>query len=655
MIVDTLKANSLAQLKEELAVASRPNTLILAFASTDIDHVTLYSLLTQKGYTAVTSSSAGQFLNGELLFKGVICMILELPEGSFKLKRYDYSDDFFDAGKKLGNYAQTAYKESDALLFINASPSTDHEAILDGFHQGADHKVSVFGGLASRRHTADDSFIGIDGRVSKQSAGIVVFDKSKVLLQGLVVGGWEPVGICKKVTKSLGKKIYELDNRPIKDVYKKYFNLPNDASVFNYLEFPIQIKKSDDSTVIRVVVSIEEDGLCYSGHIEEGAEVYFCSPPITKTVSDSINAINNFQKTNKLMDCEAILAFSCCARLYSFGFYIQNELRSFNEMWEEKHIGFFGHGEIGNLNTEGCELHNNSISVVFMKDLTTENARVTHSKNICYKEHKIKIADDLDKNIIIKNLHNQKHVLSNLLQKTSLDLNNAMRELDQYKNGLEQKVEAQLTDIKELDREIINTQKEVIFTIASIAETRSKETGNHVKRVAEYSNIFAQLLGLDKETAELIRQASPMHDIGKVGVPDAILNKPGKLSADEFEQIKTHAQLGYTMLSHSKRPILQVAATIAHEHHEKWDGTGYPRGLAGSDIHLYGRITAIADVFDALGSKRSYKEAWDDEDIWAYFKEQRGKHFDPELIDLFFENLAVFKEIRNHCRDSIYL
>jgi len=111
MIVDTLKANSLAQLKEKLAVASRPNTLILAFASTDIDHVTLYSLLTQKGYTAVTSISAGQFLNGELLFKGVICMILELPEGSFKLKRYEYSDDFFDAGKKLGNYAQTAYKE----------------------------------------------------------------------------------------------------------------------------------------------------------------------------------------------------------------------------------------------------------------------------------------------------------------------------------------------------------------------------------------------------------------------------------------------------------------------------------------------------------------------------------------------------------------
>lgn len=651
MIVNTLKANSVEQLKDRLVVASDPYTLIFAFASTNIDHIALYELLSLKGYIVVTSSSAGQFINGEPLYQGITCMLLELPEGSFKLKGYDYTDDFFDAGEQLGKYAQTAYKDSDALIFMNASVTADHEAILDGFHQGANNEVSVFGGLASYRDTTDDNFIGIDGKVSKQSVGIVVFDKSKVSLQGLVVGGWEPVGTYKIVTKSAGKKIYELDNRPIKDVYKEYFNLQDDASAFNYLEFPIQMIKTGGGTVMRVVVSIEEDGLCFSGHITEGARVFFCSPPITKTVSDSINAINDFQKTNKLMDCEAILAFSCCARLYSFGFYIQNELRSFNEMWEAKHIGFFGHGEIGRFNKEDCDLHNNSVSVVFIKDLSADNASVRHSKDIHYKEHKLNIADDLDKNKIIESLLEQKHVLSNLLQKTSCDLNAALCELDHYKSDLEQKVEAQLTDIKELNREIINTQKEVIFTMGSIAETRSKETGNHVKRVAEYSHIFALLLGLGEETAELIKQASPMHDIGKVGIPDAILNKPGKLTKDEFEKIKTHSQLGYKMLNHSKRPILQVATIIAREHHEKWDGSGYPRGLAGNDIHLYGRISAIADVFDALGSSRCYKKAWKDEDIWAYFKEQKGKHFDPELIDIFFENLAVFKEARKKYRD----
>ena len=651
MVVNTLKANSVEQLQERLAVASHPHTLIFAFASTNIDHIALYDLLSLKGYIVVTASSAGQFINGEPFFQGITCMSLELPEGSFKLKRYDYSDDFFDAGEQLGKYALTAYKDSDALIFMNASVIADHEAILDGFHQGANNEVAVFGGLASYRDPMDDNFIGIDGKVSKQSVGIVVFDKSKISLQGLVVGGWEPVGTFKTVTRSVGKKIYELDNRSIKDVYKEYFNLQDDASLFNYLEFPIQMTKADGGTVMRVVVSIEEDGLCYSGRITEGARVFFCSPPIAKTVCDSIHAINDFQKKNKLTDCEAILAFSCCARLYSFGFYIQNELRAFNEMWKEKHIGFFDHGEIGRFNKEACELHNNSISVVFIKDLTADTAPIAHSKNISYQEHKIEIADDLDKNEIIKNLQEQKNVLSNLLQKTSFELNNALHQLEQYRNTLEHQVEDQLTDIKELNREITDTQKEVIFTMGSIAETRSKETGNHVKRVAEYSRIFALLLGLEKETAELIKQASPMHDIGKVGIPDAILNKPGKLTADEFEQIKTHAELGYSMLNHSKRPILQVAAIIAREHHEKWDGSGYPKGLVGNEIHIYGRITAIADVFDALGSPRCYKAAWKDEDIWTYFDEQKGKHFDPELIDLFFEHLDVFKEIREKYRD----
>ncbi len=198
-----------------------------------------------------------------------------------------------------------------------------------------------------------------------------------------------------------------------------------------------------------------------------------------------------------------------------------------------------------------------------------------------------------------------------------------------------------------LNREIIATQKEVISTMGAIGETRSKETGDHVKRVAEYSKLFALKSGLSLKEAEEVKMASPMHDIGKVGIPDDILNKPGKLTENEFEIMKTHAELGYDMLKGSQQPLLKTAAIIAMEHHEKWDGTGYPKGLKGEEIHLYGRITAVADVFDALGHDRVYKKAWPMEKILDLFKEGRGTHFDPNLIDLFFDNLDEFLSIRD--------
>lgn len=209
-----------------------------------------------------------------------------------------------------------------------------------------------------------------------------------------------------------------------------------------------------------------------------------------------------------------------------------------------------------------------------------------------------------------------------------------------------------LAELKVLNQEIIETQKEVIFTMGSIGETRSRETGLHVKRVAEYSRLLAKLSGLDDYEADLIAMASPMHDIGKVGIPDSILNKKGKLDEAEFEIMKTHVIIGYDMLKHSERPILRTAATIALEHHEKWDGSGYPKGLKENKIHIYGRITALADVFDALGSDRCYKKAWADEDIFALLKEQSGKHFDPTLIDMFFSNIEDFFSIRTQYRDA---
>lgn len=203
-----------------------------------------------------------------------------------------------------------------------------------------------------------------------------------------------------------------------------------------------------------------------------------------------------------------------------------------------------------------------------------------------------------------------------------------------------------------LTQEIEDTQKEVVFTMGAIGESRSKETGNHVKRVAEYSYILAIANGMDRAEAEMLKQASPMHDIGKVAIPDSILNKPGRFTAEERAVMERHAELGYKMTNSSDRPLLKTAAIVAYEHHEKWDGTGYPRGLKGEEIHIYGRITALADVFDALGSDRVYKKAWDDDRIFNLFKEERGKHFDPKLVDAFFDNLDEILEVREKFKDE---
>ncbi|ACN15800.1 two-component response receiver and regulator protein [Desulforapulum autotrophicum HRM2] len=196
-----------------------------------------------------------------------------------------------------------------------------------------------------------------------------------------------------------------------------------------------------------------------------------------------------------------------------------------------------------------------------------------------------------------------------------------------------------------LTREIVETQKEVIYTLGEIVETRSKETANHVIRVAEFCYLLAQKYGIDPTCAERLKLASPMHDIGKIGIPETILHKPGRLTKEEFEIIKTHAETGYYILKNSKRQILQTAAIVAWQHHEKWDGSGYPQGLSREDIHIYGRITAVADVFDALSHKRCYKDAWSMDRIMELFKKESGKHFDPALMDIFLAEKERFVEI----------
>lgn len=209
-----------------------------------------------------------------------------------------------------------------------------------------------------------------------------------------------------------------------------------------------------------------------------------------------------------------------------------------------------------------------------------------------------------------------------------------------------------VTEIVELNREMEETQREIIYKMGEVGESRSKETSNHVKRVAEYSHLLALKAGLSQQKADMLLIASPMHDIGKVGIPDKILKKPAKLTEDEFLEMKKHAVIGYEILKSSKRSMLRAAAIVAHEHHEKYDGTGYPNGKKGEEIHIFGRILAITDVFDALGHDRCYKKAWSIENIVKFFKEERGKHFDPALTDYFLNNLDEFLEIKSRYSDD---
>jgi HD-GYP domain-containing protein (c-di-GMP phosphodiesterase class II) len=207
-------------------------------------------------------------------------------------------------------------------------------------------------------------------------------------------------------------------------------------------------------------------------------------------------------------------------------------------------------------------------------------------------------------------------------------------------------------DAAMLHEEIEATQQEIIFTLAETGELRSKETGYHVKRVAEFCRLLAAKHGLSEDETDLLNLSSPMHDIGKIAIPDAILLKPGKLNADEWAVMKSHTTLGYDILKHSERRLLKAAAVIAKEHHEKWDGTGYPSGIKGEDIHIFGRITAMADVFDALANTRVYKPAWELDRIVELFKAEKGRQFDPDLVKVFLDNIDKVVKIQETYKDA---
>ncbi|WP_394128770.1 DUF3369 domain-containing protein [Shewanella maritima] len=196
------------------------------------------------------------------------------------------------------------------------------------------------------------------------------------------------------------------------------------------------------------------------------------------------------------------------------------------------------------------------------------------------------------------------------------------------------------------------TQRELILIIGDAIEQRSKETGAHVRRVAIMCEMLAKFLNLSEDFIETIRYAAPLHDVGKIGIPESILHKPGKLDADEWEIMKTHAEKGYDLLAASNRIIAKMGARIAYTHHERWDGQGYPRGLVGDETPLEGRIMAVVDVVDALLSKRSYKPAWPAEKVEEYIKEQSGKQFDPVLCEATVELMPKFVAIQRELPDE---
>jgi putative two-component system response regulator len=226
-----------------------------------------------------------------------------------------------------------------------------------------------------------------------------------------------------------------------------------------------------------------------------------------------------------------------------------------------------------------------------------------------------------------------------------LDAQLAHRLMHDQKNVLEEMVRARTEELR-------RTRLEVVQRLGMAAEYRDEETGNHILRMSHISALLAKASGWNREECELILNASPMHDIGKIGIPDAILLKPGKFEPHEWEIMKTHAVIGAKLLENDDSDLMRMAHIIAYTHHEKWDGSGYPRGLAGEAIPQMGRITALADVFDALTSERPYKKAWTVEAAVDMIKENSGKHFDPALVEIFLRELPGIMEIRERFSET---
>jgi len=218
----------------------------------------------------------------------------------------------------------------------------------------------------------------------------------------------------------------------------------------------------------------------------------------------------------------------------------------------------------------------------------------------------------------------------------------AYRQLERYADDLSNTI----LELKDAHQELQEAYLDTIHRLVLAAEYKDEDTGDHIVRMGRYSALIAEKLGLSANEVQNILYASPMHDVGKIGIPDSILMKPGKLTEEEFATMKTHSIIGANLMAYSKAPVLKLAEEIALSHHEKWNGKGYPQGLAGEDIPLVGRIVGLADVFDALTSKRPYKNPFPVEKAIDIIKQERGEHFDPDVVDVFLENIDEILKIK---------
>jgi putative two-component system response regulator len=241
------------------------------------------------------------------------------------------------------------------------------------------------------------------------------------------------------------------------------------------------------------------------------------------------------------------------------------------------------------------------------------------------------------------------HVTKSVLN--ALEKQKLKEELKNYQKNLEELVEKRTEQINETLKALKSSHLETIHILANAAEYRDDETGSHVLRISKYCEILARWMRLKKEHVWMITKASPLHDIGKIGIPDSILLKPAPLTSAEFEIMKTHPVIGKEILKNAKSNLLKIAEQIAYSHHEKWDGSGYPLSLSEEQIPLSGRITALADVFDALTMKRCYKPAFSLEKSIEIMREGKGSHFDPEIMDAFLDSLESINEVYNIYKD----
>ncbi|MFU8769082.1 MAG: HD domain-containing phosphohydrolase [Desulfotignum sp.] len=220
-----------------------------------------------------------------------------------------------------------------------------------------------------------------------------------------------------------------------------------------------------------------------------------------------------------------------------------------------------------------------------------------------------------------------------------------------HQRELESAVAKRTRDLKKAFERIKSVSLEAIYRLTRAAEYKDEDTGSHIQRMSNYAAAIARHMGLGKRVTESVLYATPMHDIGKIGIPDRILSKPGKLDPDEWEVMKQHTVMGARILEGSRTGIIRLGEIVALTHHEKWDGSGYPRGLKGRQIPLAGRIVAIVDVFDALTSKRPYKEAFPLEKSYEIIRQGRGKHFDPNVVDVFFSAQTDILKIKETYQD----